>query len=148
MWFVLGVARRKLLDTWCSPVGLPNVSQAGWNQCPEAAALLFSQCNVAWRSFPWARDSGCQSFDFPCCFISAKCGSSVSERYWSLGVHAVCFYALVIILDLRFSLEALFNAVMNPKMANLPQTVPMRLCKLTNSFWKPLEPKSHSQQVT
>jgi hypothetical protein len=26
--------------------------------------------------------------------------------------------------------------------------VPMRLCKLTNSFWKPLEPKSHSQQVT
>jgi hypothetical protein len=62
-------------------------------------ALLFSQCNMAWRSFPQARGSGCKSFDSSCCFISAKCGSSVSARFWSHGAHAVCFCALVAILD-------------------------------------------------
>jgi hypothetical protein len=65
----------------------------------STVALLFSQCNVVWRSFPQARGSGCQSFDSPCCFISAKCGSSISERFWSLRVHTVCFCALVAILD-------------------------------------------------
>jgi hypothetical protein len=62
-------------------------------------ALLFSQCNLAWRSFPQARGSGCWNFDSPCCFISAKCGSSVSARLWSFGAHAVCFCTLVAILD-------------------------------------------------
>jgi hypothetical protein len=61
--------------------------------------LLFSQCNVAWRSFPWARGSGYQSFDSPYCFISAKCGSSVSVRFWSHGAHTVCFCVPVTILD-------------------------------------------------
>lgn len=37
---------------------------------------------------------------------------------------------------------------MNPKTANVPQTVPMRLRKLPDSFFKPPEPKSHSRQVT
>jgi hypothetical protein len=41
-------------------------------------ALLFSQCNMAWRSILQARDSGCWSFNSPCSFISTKCGSSVS----------------------------------------------------------------------
>jgi hypothetical protein len=62
-------------------------------------ALLFSQCNVARRSFPWARGSGCRSFDSPWCFISVKCGSSISARFLIHGAHAVCFCALVAILD-------------------------------------------------
>jgi hypothetical protein len=63
-------------------------------------ALLFSQCNVTWKSFPRARGSGYRSFDSPCCFISAKHGSSISARFWSQGAHAVCFSTLVDILDL------------------------------------------------
>jgi hypothetical protein len=63
------------------------------------AAFLVSQCNVAWRSFSQARGSGCQSFDFSCSFISAKCGSSISARFWSLRAHPVCCCALVAILD-------------------------------------------------
>jgi hypothetical protein len=63
-----------------------------------SAASLLSQCNVAWRSFPRTGGSGCRSFDSPCCFISAKCGSSVSTRFWSHRAHSVCFCALVTIL--------------------------------------------------
>lgn len=37
--------------------------------------------------------------------------------------------------DSETDLEALFNAVMNPKTANVPQTVPMRLRKLPDSFF-------------
>lgn len=37
---------------------------------------------------------------------------------------------------------------MNPKTANVPQTVPMRLRKLPDSFFKPPEPKSHSRQAS
>jgi hypothetical protein len=44
--------------------GLLNVSQAGLELVVAAvAAFLFSQCNMAWRSFPRARGSGCQNFD-------------------------------------------------------------------------------------
>lgn len=51
--------------------------------------------------------------------------------------------------DSETDLEALFNAVMNPKSAGgLPQTVPMRLRKLPDSFFKPPEPKSHSRQAS
>jgi hypothetical protein len=72
-----------------------------WNQCLAAVvALLFSQCNVVWRSFVWAGGSGCWSFGFPWCFISAKCGSRVSARFLIHGVHAFCFCTLVAILDL------------------------------------------------
>jgi hypothetical protein len=60
-----------LLACWMSPKQV-------WSQClAVVGALLFSQCNVAWRSFPWARGSGCWSFDSPCCFISAKCSLSI-----------------------------------------------------------------------
>jgi hypothetical protein len=45
--------------------GLLNVSQAGLELAVAVAALLFSQCNVAWRRYPWARSSGCQTFDSP-----------------------------------------------------------------------------------
>ncbi|XP_006833829.1 PREDICTED: yorkie homolog isoform X6 [Chrysochloris asiatica] len=50
--------------------------------------------------------------------------------------------------DSETDLEALFNAVMNPKTANVPPTVPMRLRNLPDSFFKPPEPKSHSRQVS
>jgi hypothetical protein len=80
--------------------GMPNVSQAGLEPVSGVvAALMFSQCNVARRSFPWARGSGCRSFDSPWCFISVKCGSSISARFLIHGAHAVCFCALVAILD-------------------------------------------------
>lgn len=49
--------------------------------------------------------------------------------------------------DSETDLEALFNAVMNPKNAITPPSVPMRMRKLPDSFFKPPEPKSHSRQV-
>jgi hypothetical protein len=69
-------------DNWCSPVSLLNVSQAGLELTSGGTgALLFSQCTVVWGSFVWAMGSGCQSFDSFWCFISAKCGSSVSAGF-------------------------------------------------------------------
>ncbi|XP_023662914.1 transcriptional coactivator YAP1 isoform X1 [Paramormyrops kingsleyae] len=50
--------------------------------------------------------------------------------------------------DSETDLEALFNAVMNPKNAVVPQSVPMRMRKLPDSFFKPPEPKSHSRQAS
>ncbi|XP_076184355.1 transcriptional coactivator YAP1 isoform X8 [Aptenodytes patagonicus] len=50
--------------------------------------------------------------------------------------------------DSETDLEALFNAVMNPKGANVPHTLPMRLRKLPDSFFKPPEPKAHSRQAS
>jgi hypothetical protein len=57
-----GVAVGILHTSICSPVGLCLPSRL------ELASggtgfLLFSQCNVVWRSFVWAWGSGCQSFD-------------------------------------------------------------------------------------
>jgi hypothetical protein len=44
----------------CSPVGLPDVSQAGLEPVSgRAGALLFSQCNVAQRSFVQAGGLEC-----------------------------------------------------------------------------------------
>jgi hypothetical protein len=73
-----------------------------WSQHLVVGVLLFSQCKVAWRSFPQARGSGCWSFDSPWCFIS-KCGSSVSARFFIHRAHAVCFHTLVAILDPPFT---------------------------------------------
>lgn len=50
--------------------------------------------------------------------------------------------------DSETDLEALFNAVMNPKNTMVPPSVPMRMRKLPDSFFKPPEPKSHSRQVS
>jgi hypothetical protein len=65
----------------------------------SGVGVLFSQCNVEWRSFPWASGSGCWNFDSPKCFISSKCGSSISSRFLVHGTRAVCFCTLVTILD-------------------------------------------------
>jgi hypothetical protein len=41
-------------EAWCSPIGLPDVSQAGLELVSGGMGiLLFSQCNMAWRG------SGC-----------------------------------------------------------------------------------------
>jgi hypothetical protein len=85
--------------------GLLNVSQAGLEPVAlvvtvaEAATHLFSQSNVVWRSIPWAKSSGCQGFDSPWCFTSAKCGFSISARFWSHRAHAFWFCTLVAILE-------------------------------------------------
>uniref|UniRef100_A0A673WUA7 Yes1 associated transcriptional regulator n=1 Tax=Salmo trutta TaxID=8032 RepID=A0A673WUA7_SALTR len=50
--------------------------------------------------------------------------------------------------DSETDLEALFNAVMNPKNTIVPSSVPMRLRKLPDSFFQPPEPKSHSRQTS
>ncbi|XP_047449930.1 transcriptional coactivator YAP1 isoform X1 [Mugil cephalus] len=51
--------------------------------------------------------------------------------------------------DSQTDLEALFNAVMNPKSGNVPPpSVPMRMRKLPDSFFNPPEPKSHSRQAS
>ncbi|KAM9820464.1 transcriptional coactivator YAP1 isoform 2-T2 [Neosynchiropus ocellatus] len=50
--------------------------------------------------------------------------------------------------DSETDLEALFNAVMNPKNTMVPPSVPMRMRKLPDSFFKPPEPKSHSRQAS
>ncbi|KAM6933710.1 transcriptional coactivator YAP1 isoform 2-T2 [Xenentodon cancila] len=50
--------------------------------------------------------------------------------------------------DSETDLEALFNAVMNPKSTIVPQSVPMRMRKLPQSFFHPPEPKSHSRQAS
>jgi hypothetical protein len=99
-----GLSQRWLWDYCtmyiCSPIGLPDVSQAGL--VPESVsigALLFSQCNVARRSFVQSGGSRYLSFDFSWCLFSAKCGSSISARYLICGAHAVCLCTLVAILD-------------------------------------------------
>lgn len=50
--------------------------------------------------------------------------------------------------DSETDLEALFNAVMNPKNTIVPPSLPMRMRKLPDSFFKPPEPKSHSRQAS
>ncbi|XP_067851101.1 WW domain-containing transcription regulator protein 1 isoform X2 [Heptranchias perlo] len=48
--------------------------------------------------------------------------------------------------DSETDLEALFNAVMNPKPGNVPHQVPMRMRKLPESFFKQPDSGSHSRQ--
>jgi hypothetical protein len=99
-WFIPRVAVGMSCDAWCSLVGLSDVSQAGVEPVSgSAGTLLFSWCNVVWRSFIWARGSGCQSFDSSWCFIATKCGSSISARFLIYGAQTVCFCTLVAILD-------------------------------------------------
>jgi hypothetical protein len=47
----------------CSPVGLHLLTRFG-----AVVALLFSQYNVAWRSFVWAWGSGCWRFAYGFCW--------------------------------------------------------------------------------
>jgi hypothetical protein len=65
----------------------------------SVGALLFSQCNVAWRSFVQAGGSGCRGFDSSWWFLSAKCGSIISAKFLIYRDHTVCFCPLGTILD-------------------------------------------------
>jgi hypothetical protein len=100
-WFIPRVAVGILCDAWCSPVWsgecLPCRFGAGVSWLQQHSCFL----SVTWhcRRILWARGSGCQGFDSPWCFISAKCGSSISARFLIHGAHAVCFCTLVSILD-------------------------------------------------
>lgn len=50
--------------------------------------------------------------------------------------------------DSQTELEALFNAVMNPsKSARMPASLPMRMRKLPDSFFRQPDPRGHSRQV-
>jgi hypothetical protein len=99
-WFILGVAVGIPHDACCSPVGLLDVSQAGLELASGCTgALLLSQCNVSWRSFVWARGSGCLSFDYSWCFFPAKCGSSISTGFSIYRANTIFFCTLVAILD-------------------------------------------------
>jgi hypothetical protein len=53
----------------------------------QAGALLFSQCNVVWRSFVQAGGSECQNFASSSWFFSAKCGSSISANFLIYRAH-------------------------------------------------------------
>ncbi|KAJ7997515.1 hypothetical protein DPEC_G00229820 [Dallia pectoralis] len=51
--------------------------------------------------------------------------------------------------DSQTDLEALFNAVMNPKTSTLPpSSLPMRMRKLPDSFFRQPDPRSHSRQAS
>uniref|UniRef100_A0A3Q2XIL9 Yes1 associated transcriptional regulator n=1 Tax=Hippocampus comes TaxID=109280 RepID=A0A3Q2XIL9_HIPCM len=51
--------------------------------------------------------------------------------------------------DSQSELEALFSAVMNPaKAPQQPASLPMRMRKLPDSFFKPPDPRSHSRQAS
>ncbi|XP_077597297.1 transcriptional coactivator YAP1-like isoform X1 [Stigmatopora nigra] len=51
--------------------------------------------------------------------------------------------------DSQSELEALFSAVMNPNKApQQPTSLPMRMRKLPDSFFKPPDPRSHSRQAS
>jgi hypothetical protein len=78
------------------------VSQAGLEPVSDGVcALLFSQCNMAWRSFEQSGGLRCQSFASSWCFSSAKCDSNISIRFLIYGVHTLCLFTLVAILDLH-----------------------------------------------
>ncbi|XP_077402391.1 transcriptional coactivator YAP1-like isoform X3 [Vanacampus margaritifer] len=51
--------------------------------------------------------------------------------------------------DSQSELEALFSAVMNPSQAaQQPASLPMRMRKLPDSFFKPPDPRTHSRQAS
>jgi hypothetical protein len=77
--------------------------------CRFGASLPFCFLIVMWdgETFHRLGGLGCWSFGSPCCFISAKCGSSVSARFWNHKPHAVSFCALVTILKITISYDFL-----------------------------------------
>jgi hypothetical protein len=84
-----------------------------------AAAHLFLQCNIARWSFPWARSSGCHSFDTPWWFNSTKYSSSISAGFWSHGAHVVWFNILDAILDLLPMLSQIEREIISNELNSL-----------------------------
>jgi hypothetical protein len=59
------------------------ISQAGLELASGSiGALLFSQCNVAWRSFVWAGGSECRSFDSFWCFFLPNVALASQQDFW------------------------------------------------------------------
>uniref|UniRef100_A0A3Q4GJT6 Yorkie homolog n=1 Tax=Neolamprologus brichardi TaxID=32507 RepID=A0A3Q4GJT6_NEOBR len=50
--------------------------------------------------------------------------------------------------DSQTELEALFTAVMNPNAAKQPSSLPMRMRKLPDSFFRQPDPRGHSRQAS
>jgi hypothetical protein len=76
------------------------ISQADFDlvSC-SVGALLVSQCNVVWRSFVQVGGLRCWSFASSWWYFSAKCGASISARFFIYGAHTACFLPVVTILD-------------------------------------------------
>jgi hypothetical protein len=70
------------LVCWMSPKQV--CSWRWWRQWQLAvmAVHLFSQCNMAWRSFLRARCSGCWNFHSPWCFISTNVAPASQQGFW------------------------------------------------------------------
>jgi hypothetical protein len=71
-WSMLVYPRGSCGNTACHLFALllVHISQADLAlSSGSAGALLFSQCNVVWRSFVQVGGSGCQSFDSSWCFF-------------------------------------------------------------------------------
>jgi hypothetical protein len=84
----------------CSTIGLLDVSQVGLEPASGSwGALLFSQCNIVWRSFVRAGGSEFGRPDSSWCLFSAKCGPFISAKLLIHVAHTVCFCILVAILD-------------------------------------------------
>jgi hypothetical protein len=104
-------------------------------------ALLFFQCNLTWKNFPQARDSGYGSFDSFCCFILAKWGSRISARFLIYRAHTLCFCTLVTILAPLFVFSSLnFFLLQNGlfleknlnRERNIPSSSNMKECSKKN----------------
>jgi hypothetical protein len=71
-WFILGVAGSIPRDSWHSPVWSVECLTGKFGACSGGGGVwwqqssCFFQCNIAWRSFPQTKGSGCRSFDSPC----------------------------------------------------------------------------------
>jgi hypothetical protein len=103
LWFIPGVAVGIPHDAYLLTCWSAGCLPSRWELASgSTGVLLFSQCNMVWRSFVWAGDKGCQSFNSSQCFSSAKCGYGVSARFLIYGTHAVCFCILDTILDPPF----------------------------------------------
>jgi hypothetical protein len=62
------IAWRLVLTCWSAKMSPSRFGASVW----WCSSPPVSQSNVVWRSFPWSRGSGYQSFDSSCCFISAN----------------------------------------------------------------------------
>jgi hypothetical protein len=85
------------------------ISQASFEPASgSTGALLFSLCNVVWRSFVQVGGLGVGVLLILGGVFSAKCGSTISARFLIYGAHTLCFVPLIAILN---PLPNFFNSV-------------------------------------
>jgi hypothetical protein len=88
-WFILGVPGAIPHDAWSSPFWSAKCLAGRLEPAMVVVVAVVAAATVVVASHRFSHQ----------CFISSKCGSSVSLRFWSHGAHAVCFCILVAILD-------------------------------------------------